>query len=478
MERRACLVAVLLLIGGARSACSDWPQFRHDAAHTACTDESLAPPLRLKWRVVDVTNPRPDDVPADGDGHYYLNIAGGWVRSVRIDSPNLLAAEDALVVLRDGWPTLTCLDAGTGRERWRREVRARRAWMIGIERGILVLYGDLIPRRGKRESDILGCDIATGETVWAFNPDQVDDLVWQSFSPPAAVNHGLVCLALIETHTGSWMPYLYFTHVTDGSPVRKYLCIPSGIQGPEWMTPIKDVAPAAAWGRDLLLLCHAGLYNRQGRLQQRGPWSVSSAGFVSPTPDDPDARCWSNTWPGGVVLAEDQGVAVGYSQDSRLRSWYLSCRDAETGEPIWRQPLGSVHNWNHPPATDQRTLYLGLGDGFVYALDTMSGVPVWRTKVGEPLRAREDLTISAFPPICSLSADTLWVVYRGSLLALDPQTGELQWETDETDGCWYEPVIHDGCMYLLTYEGIEAWEPGDEEQTAAPEDEATDPVNQ
>jgi outer membrane protein assembly factor BamB len=167
------------------------------------------------------------------------------------------------------------------------------------------------------------------------------------------------------------------------------------------------------------------------------------------------------SWAGrrhAAVLADGPGLAVVRARigDQSV----LACHEASSGNLLWTRILNVGPNSTFPPAVDESALYVGLVDGKVYALDLQTGEGKWDQQVGDPLE--ESIPASsqyALAPICSLAGDILWVVYRGSLLALNARTGEIEWQTDETEAAWYEPVISDGQLYLSTIHGIEAWGP-------------------
>jgi len=211
---------------------------------------------------------------------------------------------------------------------------------------------------------------------------------------------------------------------------------------------------------------------------RRGPplWALTPGGEALPGPAISNYGVRQAVLK-GAVLVEETGLAFLYAQ-SETRGM-LACHHAISGELLWSVPLTSTTNVNFPPAVSHSALYIGLANGIVHALDLGTGAVKWSTEVGEPLRDLALRSAHALEPVCSLSGEVLWVVYRGSLLALDAKTGDIEWQTDETEAAWYEPVIDDGWIYLSTIHGIEAWGPGDEtagledRRTAGPEDQGT-----
>ncbi len=454
---------------------ADWTHFRHDAAHTGCADESVSPPLELRWRFLDVREPDPlDVVPPEMEQYLYPAEApgrGGHVSGGTVcgELPQLLASGGNVLLGRNA-SGLTCLDGATGDVRWHHE---ERAWFLAVERGRLLLWD-------AASMEVAALDPSTGQPIWALPLAALP----RDARPAGGlvVNRGLICGAGRETHEYQALApvanasepalgdvreiedaFLCWLSVVDGSPVDRHDCLPPGVALFAGVaTPYMDL-PIAAWGRSLILLAHPGGSRgaHHGR-RPSGPWALTSSGEVTPTPPDAGAAQWgAHTRDRRAVLLDTVGIAVSFEATNRAR--FLTARDALTGGVLWRVPVRSAHNWNHPPAGDDTGVYLGLADGFAYGLDVRTGEVRWQTRVGDPLpssMANDDA------PICSVARGLVWVAYRGKLLALDAETGDTEWETDETEACWYEPVISGGWIYLLTCRGVEAWGPA----TARPEE--------
>jgi PQQ-like domain len=460
-------IALSLLAGPVRA---DWPQFRHDAAHTALTDEALSPPLELRWRFEDVHDLDPLDLLSPDDEQYAFPVppdprqpAIRWQMYPVEDFPLLVATEDR-VCLGRAVSGLTGLDGKTGDVIWHSERRAR---LIGAEEDLLVL----VPFTAGRDPIVVCAVYAeTGEVRWA-RPATSFTKDLNLGGGVLGVNGGLIVGRGVEEHpfTGS-VPgedggedaeyranlvdsYLAWLNVSDGSSVMRHDCMPPGVPLLGGVAS-RYTVDIQAWGRDVLVMAHPG-DRPTGRLGHwhPGPWALTSGGGVTPTPEDAvQAR-----WGGPAALFEPLGLAVGFETLDNVH--FLAGRDAVDGRLVWRAPVQGTWSGRHAPAGDERRAYLGLTDGIVYALDAGTGKLAWRCQVGEPLPPRTDRSVDCYAPVCSLASDTLWVVYRGKLLALDLTTGEIEWETDETEAAWYEPVISNGMIYLLTCRGVEAWAP-------------------
>jgi polyvinyl alcohol dehydrogenase (cytochrome) len=137
----------------------------------------------------------------------------------------------------------------------------------------------------------------------------------------------------------------------------------------------------------------------------------------------------------GVVYAPDFGGAL----------WAV---DAATGKVIWKRSISSYTGVRGDvsrttPARWRNALIMGEGvqtvstlqGAFVFALDAKSGRPLWRTKV----EASPTAVITSSPIVddgvvyvgTSSKAETLNrpVTFRGSVLALDAESGKILWQT-------------------------------------------------
>jgi outer membrane protein assembly factor BamB len=488
--------AVVLLMPLTVAVRADWPQWRHDAAHTGCAEGTLRPPLKLRWRFIDDSDPRPDpptavaSYPRDHQvWHRYLGPYHSveWICG-RLQCPELLATA-GLVFGDRGASGITCLDAETGEVQWRDPALA---YTAAVERGLLVAVGPVraayltvrdartgeprwsLEHWGNRRAMHFGVrDAATGDLRWAFTVRGQRPY----FRGCHGVKGGLICLRFTEWHGDErHVPIdaagvvhrleveephsasLYFLDAVDGSLVSENECFPEGTQRKSCGCSPYEEFGVRAWGEELLLL-GGGIARGRGRQGAPALWAMLPNGrtLVGPlTPWCSRSSLAAMPAGGSAALAERARLALA------IESSGLVCREALWGRLVWRVPLASATNGNFDPAVDESSVYLGLGDGKVYALDLRTGAVRWEQKVGNPLP--EDwpwpgLRDHALEPICSVAGGVLWVVYRGRLMALDAETGELRWRNDDTEAAWYEPVISDGWLYLSTIHGIEAWGP-------------------
>jgi len=463
-----------LLLAGAASCRAEWPQFRHDAAHTARADEEVRPPLGLEWRFVAIPKLDPEDWYTPEEEQY---VYPSGPRNVLAPGagpfPGLLAAKGCVFLGAFGW-TCACLDGKTGEVRW---ARRDPFTMVAIEGGLLVIA--TFPGSSRAPAAIGTWDLDTGEGNWLLTRADIPGLTPLPNWPQCTcwAHKALLCAHVIESRkceyvraddTGNvrthfvevFEPYLYFIHVADGSFATKDLCIPPGVPRGRFGESPYDGLQLQAWGDTLMVLGHPG--DRPNypswRRWKPGPWAATLNGMITPTPLDAAQAYWGVAAP-PVVLAEGRGLALGHEQ---AHPWRLTAREALTGEFLWSVPLLDSFNTHHSPAIDDERAYIGLSDGMVYALRLDTGRVCWHTSVGQPYHPYPPYPLphNDFAPMCSVAGHYVWVVYRGKLLALDAETGEVKWETDETEAAWHEPVISDGRIYLLTCRGVEAWGPG------------------
>ena len=121
--------------------------------------------------------------------------------------------------------------------------------------------------------------------------------------------------------------------------------------------------------------------------------------------------------------------------------------DAKTGALAWKFATGNVVHAS--PAIAEGTVFIGSWDTYFYALDALTGKEKWRFKTGD------DTVIHNQVGIQSSAAVANGVVYFGcrdsQLYALDARTGKQRWKFDN-HGSWVvgSPAVHDGKVYFGT----------------------------
>jgi eukaryotic-like serine/threonine-protein kinase len=104
-----------------------------------------------------------------------------------------------------------------------------------------------------------------------------------------------------------------------------------------------------------------------------------------------------------------------------------------THEPIYH----SCEGIESSPAVFEDTLYFGGPDGWLYALDTLTGLDIWSFNIGS------DITSSPL-----LSGDNLFVSAEGrKLYCFDKNIGEKKWEYGTERGFKSGPVASGNMLY-------------------------------
>jgi outer membrane protein assembly factor BamB len=435
--------ALFLLIASAWRAGADWPQFRHDPAHTGAVESAAQPPLELRWK-------NEDDPHGDRGrvGPYH-----GLIFEAAFATGSGLFANR----LRSG---LARLDTETGEVLW--QLPAANL-PIGLDGGVLVRVVGYGARRP--EPEVRACDAETGAPLWSCTGQSIADPEHRlaHFDPWGAgsgcwtvsLHDGLLCVAVevYDSAQPAWTaPWAYFVDVREGSVVNRLPAHPTDPpDGPahSWW----PVHPRA-WGSDLMLL--GGLRSGGRHGAEPGLWALRADGREALMPRDAVANRWG--WYGIAALSTAYGMA--YCLEGPAAALALSGRDAQSGTLVWAQPLRDRPNGLYSAAVDRTGVYLGLENGVVYALEPTTGRLRWERQAGEPLAVpRNPGATTPLAPICSVAGNLVWTVYQHKLLALNSTTGEVVWETEKTQADWCEPVISSGWVYLMTSYGIEAWGP-------------------
>jgi outer membrane protein assembly factor BamB len=121
--------------------------------------------------------------------------------------------------------------------------------------------------------------------------------------------------------------------------------------------------------------------------------------------------------------------------------------DAATGALRWKFHTGNVVHAS--PAVANGILYIGSWDSYFYALDVKSGQERWRFKTGEDHDIANQVGIQSSATIAD------GIVYFGcrdsNLYALDALTGTKKW-VYSNKGSWVisTPIAKDGTLYFAT----------------------------
>lgn len=121
--------------------------------------------------------------------------------------------------------------------------------------------------------------------------------------------------------------------------------------------------------------------------------------------------------------------------------------DAKSGHLIWKVKTGDVVHAS--PAVDGGTIYIGSWDSNFYALDAKTGAEKWRFKGGQDPNIHNQV---GFQSSAAVAHGTVYVGCRDSkLYALDAATGAKKWALD-AKGSWVigSPAVRNGKVYAAT----------------------------
>lgn len=396
----------------------DWPVWGNGPARTFSTgcDTALTPEtvgeLGQDWffNARDVVTATPAVAGetvylGDWSGRFYaLDLATGgprWTFDAEVheevyagqivSSAAVVDHDDERTVLFGSGKTLYALDARTGEQRWRHElgapgddtdpteIESSPLVVHDADAGDLVLFGYDVHNTPGFRAGLRALDLATGEEVWDFDPDQgegptgcVD--VWSS--PSVDLDRGLVfggtgnCTTVPE----GWGPFteaMFAVRLHDGEPVWSFQ--PHEVSNDDF-----DFAGApnlfSADGDDLVGLGNKdAAYYALDRETGEERWRVQA---TEPGLPEEDGGFSTGGFIGPTAVAD--GIVVGGTAVGECPC--LHAFDAATGEVVWQSDLpGPTYA---AAAEAAGVVYLGGTDSVLraYALD--DGEVLWE----EPLR--------------------------------------------------------------------------------------------
>lgn len=131
----------------------------------------------------------------------------------------------------------------------------------------------------------------------------------------------------------------------------------------------------------------------------------------------------------------------------------LSPDNASKLKLVWKQKLGNV--LAAQPIVKGGLIYLGSWDGFMYALNIADGSVKWKANLGQTTSKRCSPQMAGVTSAPVVTDKTLYVGGGDQYLyALDPQTGSTLWkfqtgDNSETGGAynWASPLLYGGRIY-------------------------------
>lgn len=156
-----------------------------------------------------------------------------------------------------------------------------------------------------------------------------------------------------------------------------------------------------------------------------------------------DVESGERSWEKQRVRGLERPVAV----DDALYFVGDSLRAVEpaTGETLWQTETWSTYAVMHP-AWEDGTVYVGLNDGRVVAVDAEEGAaPNWEFDLGtdEVNDIGDAVTVADGTAYVTATRDG-----DGHVYALDCETGDEQWHETVSGGLDSEPVVAGGSLYV------------------------------
>ena len=370
--------------------------------------------------------------PTVADGIVYFGSADGHLYAIDASTQALLWLYDGIqptdaapmvvdgavyVQSEDGH--LYALDEFTGRLLWRSE-------MGGVS-GAPRSYGGVVytaANVGKVYGMVASSPLATAAPA---QEQEAGDLLWRyraggfSISPPAVAS-GLL-------YFGARDGYLYAIDRTTGVLIWRYQ-LGGWVRSP---MVTDDTVYVMVWTEENGTQVYA-LHATNGELQ----WIY----------DREDVRS----------LVVSRGVVYTSNGDGSVRAL-----DALTGSLIWRyRPDGNPDgNWGSSPmvVVTEDAVYVGSGDtesgeGYVYALDAVTGSLRWRYSTGPGNVIPSIIVMDSIVYVTSTTrvggASWGYWSYRPSVLALNALSGEVLWSYDYSSSDAGSPLkVADGILYVI-----------------------------
>jgi outer membrane protein assembly factor BamB len=60
---------------------------------------------------------------------------------------------------------------------------------------------------------------------------------------------------------------------------------------------------------------------------------------------------------------------------------------------LWKFPTKEKVEASPSLSNDQKLVYVGSRDGFIYAIDALNGLPIWKTQLGAGVQVRTSFNI-------------------------------------------------------------------------------------
>jgi outer membrane protein assembly factor BamB len=348
------------------------------------------------------------------------SIGAGSSRVRQVMAP--IVADNNRVFVLDAESTVTAVDAGSGNEVWKTNIRPEGKERGGFGGGVAVGGGKVFVSSGYRTMNAL--DQATGAVVWTVNVD--------------VPIHGAPTVAGSRVYVVDVENQLYAFDVQTGQQEWSFRGIPEPAR-------IMRASSPAVTGDTVVAPFSSGelVAVRASTGQPVWQQTLSRTSRTSALSEVRDIA-------GRPVISRGMVYAVGHSG-------VMSAVDVRSGQPKWQLPVSGV---NAPlPVGD--VVYVVSKDGQLTVVNRDTGQVYWTRDLNEGLVHREGgffgLWDHEVRPKWSgplLASNRLVLVNSdGDLVALDPKTG-VQTASIRLGGAGYiAPAAYNGALYVLTDNG-------------------------
>ncbi|MDX1662183.1 MAG: PQQ-binding-like beta-propeller repeat protein [Candidatus Promineifilaceae bacterium] len=157
----------------------------------------------------------------------------------------------------------------------------------------------------------------------------------------------------------------------------------------------------------------------------------------------------NENWPGLTAVGDTVYVAFGQG---------VLAVDVEAREERWffpDEPNAALTFFAAPSVRDERVVFgdYGQSGGFFNPNTTVSiyAFEEEAETLLEPLWVRTDIAEDRIVAPAAQSADTIFIgTADNHLLALDAESGDLQWEFETEHSIWAQPIYHEGILYVAS----------------------------
>jgi outer membrane protein assembly factor BamB len=397
--------------------------------------ESFGAPVAVPRAYVNDRWPQPDGyathamqhTQASGDLEvlWRQRVGAGSGRDHRLTARPVLA--EGVIYAIDGAGRVTARDAETGEELWNRrlitgEDREGGGWVpfIGGGERILTFGGGLAVDAGRLIAH------AGGETLYALDAETGEELWRQSaltpfHSAPTAVEGRVFVstndneLLALDADGGE----VLWTHRGIAETARLLTAASPAVRGEVVIAPYSS-------GEIVALRVQNGTVLWSDSLTRAGGLTpMSTINDIAASP----------------VIIDDQVFAMSHSGQ-------MAGFDIRTGERIWSQPAGGLH----APWVAGDFLFFVTTEAEVVAMERDTGAVRWITELASFRDAdRRKHRIAWAGPILA-GGRLVLANSRGTMMILDPATGERIGSRDLGDNVYIAPIIAGETVYFLTDE--------------------------